>query len=287
MERNLKNIINKSTEKLEKSGSQTPRLDAELLLAFVMKKDRTYLFMYPEKILDQDIENAFEQCLNKRINGIPLQYIVGKQEFMGLDFKVNENVLIPRADTEILIEKTLESIKEKTTPIHILDIGSGSGAIGISLAYYSPNAIVSCVDISSKALKVAKDNAVTHSVHNRITFYEGDLFSPVKERCFDMIVSNPPYIPDKTIEGLQVEVAQYEPWIALAGGADGLNFYRRIIKDAPHYLKENGQLYLEIGHDQAKDVTSLLISEKVYDGIEVIQDLGGHDRVVKAVRNPR
>ncbi|MCG8482889.1 MAG: peptide chain release factor N(5)-glutamine methyltransferase, partial [Clostridia bacterium] len=221
--------------------------------------------------------------LNKRLEGMPLQYITGTQEFMGLDFMVNQDVLIPRPDTEILVENVLKAV-DLTHPsgISIFDIGCGSGAIGVSLAYYASKVDVSCVDISCAALKAAKQNAVTHNVHHKMHFFEGDIFAPIKHQKFDMIVSNPPYIPDESIDSLQIEVSKYEPRSALAGGKDGLDFYRRIVKDAPHYLKNNGLIFLEIGYDQAAAVKDLLKSESVYDGIEVIKDLAGHDRVVKA-----
>lgn len=283
MKRNIRQIINDTSQILEISGSLSPRLDAELLLAFVMNKDRSYFYMYPQKEIEDDIYLTFQTLIDKRKKGVPLQYIIGKQEFMGLDFLVNQDVLIPRPDTEILVENALETIKQSCqSPIRILDIGSGSGAIGVSLAYHSSNAFVSCVDISVAALKVATQNAVIHGVDDKVQFFEGDLFSPFKNEVFDMIVSNPPYIPDDTIASLQVEVSQYEPRTALAGGKDGLDFYKRIIKGAPKYLHNGGYLFLEIGYNQGKDVTDLLLIEKVYKGIEVIKDLSGNDRVVKS-----
>lgn len=284
MKRNIKQVINHTSHLLEKSGSLSPRLDAELLLAFVMKQDRSYFYMYPDGEIEDEVYMAFESILKSRIEGLPLQYITGKQEFMGLDFFVNQDVLIPRPDTEILVENVLQTIKPlENSSIHILDIGSGSGAIGVSLAYYSAKVFVSCVDISSAALKVAKQNALTHGVDDKIEFLEGDLFSPIESQEFDIIVSNPPYIPDESIDELQVEVSKYEPRSALAGGKDGLDFYRRIIKDAPCYLNNNGLLFLEIGYNQGESVTGLLKEKGVFYEIEIVKDLAGHDRVVRAV----
>lgn len=282
MELTIKALLNHAASLLQESGSLSPRLDAEVLLAFSLKCDRSYLLMHPEKIIDKKTYEQYLSCINDRKKGKPVQYITQQQEFMGLDFFVNENVLIPRPDTEILVENILDSIKKNAySKTEILDIGCGSGAISISLAHYAPDTYLSCVDISSAALSICEKNAQYHHVQNRMRFYQGNLFDPIENK-FDMIVSNPPYIPYEDIKTLQAEVSEYEPRIALDGGLDGMSFYRRIIKQAPQYLRVNGLLFFEIGYNQGADVCKLLQDTGMYSDIQVIKDLAGKDRVVRA-----
>lgn len=285
MELTIKVLLSTAASLLQESGSLSPRLDAEVLLAFLLQCDRSYLFMHPEKVISEKKYQAYMSYIDIRKKGKPVQYITQHQEFMGLDFFVDENVLIPRSDTEVLVENILSTIKEDTcSKIKILDIGCGSGAISISLAHYASNAYLTCVDISSAALSVSKKNALDHHVQNRMRFYQGDLFEPIpiEDGPFDIIVSNPPYIPCEDIKTLQTEVSEHEPRVALDGGLDGLSFYRRIIKQAAQYLKNHGLLFFEIGYDQGTDVCKLLNDTGMYSDIQVIKDLAGNERVIQS-----
>lgn len=287
MKDTVREIVNKAAVILEGSDCSSPRLDAELLLCHLLNKDRSYVFMYPQERLPESISGHYLRLVDERKKGKPLQYITGHQEFMKLDFMVNESVLIPRPDTEILVEEALKIIKDPKNRIqNILDIGCGSGAINISIAYYAPSLLVSTVDISREALEAANQNAAANGVSARIQFLQGDLFEPVTGK-YDMIVSNPPYIRRDEIRTLQTEVSDFEPKMALDGGIDGLDFYRRIILEAPDYINESGHLLLEIGYDQANDIIFLLKKQNSYSDISIIKDLAGLDRVIRARVNMR
>lgn len=264
-------------EALAQNKVEEALLKTRLLMAHVLCKTKEYLIIHSDdEIGDKQIEE-FQAGINKLKEGTPLAYITHHQEFMKLDFYIDENVLIPRPDTEILVESVLEKSKEIKNA-NILDLCTGSGAIAISLAKYLQSN-VTAIDISSKALEIAKNNAQKNDV--KITFLESDLWANVEEKQWDVIVSNPPYIETKVIETLQTEV-KHEPIIALDGGKDGLDFYRRIITGSLEYLKTKGLLALEIGYNQAEEVTILIKNTGCYNEIEVIKDLGGNDRVVLA-----
>jgi len=260
----------------------TPNLDAELVLCHVLGWTRIDLILKKYDEVSESNVKQFKQLIQERVDGKPVQYIVCFQEFMGLNFEVSEDVLIPRPDTEILIETIVNILKGRNN-LRILDIGTGSGAIPIALAAFIKDAMLWSIDISEKASKMAFKNTVTNEVDNRVMLLVGDLFEPLnkmKEKLkFDLIVSNPPYIPSKDIDGLQVEVAQYEPRLALDGGDDGLDFYKRIVNDALIHLEDDGIIAFEIGYDQAEVISGLLV-KKGFKGIEVIKDLAGKDRVV-------
>ncbi|MFZ5968871.1 MAG: peptide chain release factor N(5)-glutamine methyltransferase [Bacillota bacterium] len=280
----LKNAVTK----LEEKKIMTPLLDAEVLLCDVLKMDRLYLYIHRDKELTCDQEARFQEMMQQRIAGKPVQYIINKQEFMGLDFYVEEGVLIPRPDTEILVEAVVNWIKEHgNQKVKIADIGTGSGAITVSLAVYIEKSHIYSVDISPIALEIGDKNARSHDVIHRIDFLHGDLFEPLIQKgledSLDVLVSNPPYIPRHEIEDLQVEVAAYEPRLALDGGEDGLNFYRRIISSAYVFLKNGGLLALEVGHDQAEVIKKMMEGQKKYANIEKIKDLSGIERVVTAM----
>ena len=283
---NISELLKEAREQFEKLELQTPQLDAEVLLCHFLNKDRSYVHIYPEKEISREICQKFWEAVDKRKNRMPIQYIVNKQQFMGLDFYVDERVLIPRGDTEILVEEVIEIYnKEKVNEkVNILDIGTGSGAITISLAKYINKAQVYSVDISEKALEIAKANALNNEVADRIEFLLGSMFEPLNDRClertFDYIVSNPPYIPSKDVLELDEQVKSYEPKLALDGGEDGLDFYRSIIETAPNYLKNGAWLIFEIGYNQGQDLVNLM-REKGFSDISVIKDLAGLDRVVK------
>lgn len=270
-------ILRAATERLEVNGIDSPRLDAEILLAHVLNCRRLSLYVDADKILPLESIFRFNELVNRRLQSIPVAYLVGAREFFGLNFAVNENVLIPRPETEILAEFVGEYLRGLDKEVIFADLGVGSGAICVSILKFVPNSRAIAVDISESALEVAKFNAQKFHVDGRIKFFCGDLFSPLTGK-FDAIVSNPPYIPTSSLEILQAEV-QREPKIALDGGADGLNFYRRIISDAPRFLVDGGLLAVEIGINQSDAVKNLFAAKNFAD-IKILRDLSGIERVV-------
>ena len=250
--------------------------DIDWIMVEVLKTQRSMLPFYGEISSEKELE--IMQAVQKRIKHIPLAYIFGKTNFYGYDFKVNENVLIPRLDTEVLVEKIVEDVKNQNKQVSVLDIGTGSGAIIIAIQKET-NSKCYAVDISKKALEIAKENAKINNAE--IEFIESDLFENIKDLKVDYIVSNPPYIETEVVEGLEPEVVSNEPKLALDGGEDGLDFYRKIIKDAKQHLNNNGKLYFEIGYNQGKSVSDLMKED--FENIEVIKDYGGNDRVVRGV----
>ncbi len=290
----IKELLAIAERRLSAASCMDPRLDAELLLCDLLKRERSFLFTHIGDDLDDRRCEFYFEVIDVRASGKPLQHILGNQEFMGLRLKVNEDVLIPRQDTETLVETALQYLKEKkatTGGFEILDLCCGSGAIGISLAYYleAVKVKITASDYSEKALLVAKENASGYRPAKGITFVKSDLFDAFPKnkkgkakRPFDLIVSNPPYIPSEIIPTLQREVSCFEPKMALDGGTDGLDFYRRIAAEAGNYLKKDGLLLLEIGHDQAEAVTELLRESAFFETIETKQDLAGKDRIIWA-----
>lgn len=280
-------VLQIGINRLKEANIADAKRDAEDIMLFLMHEDRKFLFLHYKDETDEDHADAYFSMVDRRAAGEPLQYIVGSQEFMGLPFEVDESVLIPRQDTESLVELALEKAKEKKRSLSVMDMCCGSGAIAVSVAHFLPKAKVTACDISEDALEVARRNAEKNGVADRIEFLQSDLFFIEKKKkvtqikeTFDMILSNPPYIPTAVIGTLQKEIREHEPMSALDGGADGLDFYRRIAKEASANLKKKGFLMLEIGSDQAEAVTELLEAEGVYEGIEVHQDLAGLDRIV-------
>ena len=255
-------------------------IDAEVLLMTVLNFTRTELFTKDSYGLTKNETGKYMKFLEKRKNFMPVQYIVEKCEFMGLDFNVNPSTLIPRGDTEILVEYAINSIKKNKFKT-VLDIGTGSGAIAVSIAYYCPNVKVTAADISEKALKTAKKNAEKNSVRQRIDFIKSDIFENVISK-YDVIISNPPYIKSDVIKTLMPQVKEYEPISALDGGNDGLYFYKKIISNCENYLNKNGELLFEIGYDQSFEVSRLL-SEKNFTEIKTTKDYAGLDRVISSV----
>lgn len=276
----IKDIIIKYSEEF-KDISDTPRLDTELLLQKALGDvDRLYIHLNLNKELTEEQKIKFIDFAGERINGRPIAYIVEKREFMGLDFFVKEGVLIPRPDTETLVEEIIEICKDRKN-VSILDIGTGSGAITVSLAKYIENSSVTSFDISEIALEIGKKNAIINEVDKKIEYIKSDLFTALNDSDikFDIIVSNPPYIKKQDIETLHTQVKDYEPYNALEGGEDGLDFYRKITEQGKKYLNECGILAYEVGHNQAEDVINIMKSNG-YKQIYTKKDIQGIDRVV-------
>lgn len=259
-------------------------MDAEVLLAQVLKTDRKGLFLSLPNTVSEQEKETLQYLISRRINGEPVSYIIGRKEFWSLSFKVNPAVMIPRPETETLVEVALKIFSSISSP-SILEIGTGSGAISIALAIELPQATIIAIDISPEALTVAKENAFLHGVRS-IRFIAGNLFEPLEgERtAFDLIISNPPYIPTNEIPHLPPGIRDYEPAVAFDGGADGLEFHRKIARDAHYYLKPGGYLLLEFGKDQGQEVAKLISETQKFSSPEIIKDLSGLERVVETYR---
>lgn len=264
-------------EQLNKAGIPEPESDVRLLFQYILDADRSFMFMHGTDPVSAEDEQKIIKALEIRESRVPLQHITGYQNFMGFEFKVSKDVLIPRFDTECLVEEAMLVCNDGDK---VLDICTGSGCILISLMNYKNDISGYGIDISEKALEIAEENADELCKPNgKPCFLKSDLYSELNERDFDIIVSNPPYIKTEVIDTLMTEVKDYDPMIALDGGQDGLDFYRRIIEKAPEYLKKGGALLVEIGYDQGKEVSDLF-SERGFSSVKVIKDLAGNDRVV-------
>jgi release factor glutamine methyltransferase len=274
----IQTILNWTRQYFLEKGVENPRLDAEVLLSHILQKERLYLYVHFDQPLEESELAAFRTAVKKRAARLPVAYITGSKEFMGLDFHVTPAVLIPRPDTEILVEAALHRLATVENAC-FLDIGTGSGAICISMLANLPTAKGVTVDVSPEALNIAKGNAAKHQVAQRLTLCQGDLFAPVKGQRFTAILSNPPYIPKGDIPGLTPEVRQ-EPNLALAGGEDGLDFYRRIVKEGKDYLADNGFIAMEVGIGQARLVAHMAEKTGYYKVSDIITDYGGIQRVV-------
>lgn len=268
-------VLTWTREYLAEKGVENSRLEAEWLLCEALGLDRVGLYVNFDKPLAESELSACRVLVARRARREPLQYILGSQDFFGLDFEVSPGVLIPRHDTETLVE---EAIKRCPAGASILDIGVGSGCIAVALAKSCPAAQISGVDFSAKALELARRNADCHGV--TVTLLQGSLFEPYAGRKFDLIVSNPPYIPTADLAGLEPEVRDYEPREALDGGADGLDYYRRIIPAAPDYLLPDGWLLLEVGIGEVPDVVEIFSTTGMYRELFSACDAGGVGRVV-------
>ena len=264
-------------------GVESPRLDAEVLLSHVLRKQRIYLYVHFDEPLDKEELAAYKELIKQRVAHVPVAYLLGEKEFMGMSFKVTPAVLVPRPDTEILVQVAVERLRGYPQPVRFADIGTGSGAICLSVLSFVPGSTAETVDISAEARAVAEENAASLALAERIRFHTGDLLAPLDGK-FTAILSNPPYIPDKEIAGLQAEVRLAEPHMALAGGEDGMDFYRRLCAEAPKFLTEDGFMALEVGMGQAQLVAKLAEENPLIRRTEIIKDLAGVERVVLAYR---
>jgi len=269
--------LREASRVLENSGVPDARRDASALLSFVIGKDRTFLISHAEDPVDDDSFDQLREFVERRAAGEPLQYITGVQDFYGREFRVTPDVLIPRPETELLVEAALEVSDGE----FICDVGTGSGCIAITLLCERPEARAVALDKSAVALEIAKFNAAKQSVADRAVFVVSDCFDALdrSEHQFDLIVSNPPYVSESALAGLQREVRDHEPLVALSPGADGLSVIRRLLTDAPAFLKPNGHLLMEIGFDQGETVRNL-IDESVWSLLEVRPDLQCIPRIV-------
>jgi release factor glutamine methyltransferase len=274
----IQTILNWTRQYFTEKGVENPRLDAEVLLSHILRKERLYLYVHFDQPLEGEELTVFREMVKKRAARLPVAYILGVKEFMGLDFEVTPAVLIPRPDTEILVETAMHRLQDVKEPC-ILDIGTGSGAICVSMLANLSTATGVTVDISPDAIEVAKRNAKSHQVAERLTFCLGDLFAPIEGQVFTAILSNPPYIPEADISGLTPEVRK-EPNLALVGGQDGLNFYRRIVTEGKTYLAAGGFIALEVGIGQAQLVAAMAEETGHFKVSEIVKDYGGVERVV-------
>jgi release factor-specific protein-(glutamine-N5) methyltransferase len=283
-DKKIEELINTGTATLKENGIDTARLDAELLLGSVIEKNRVYLISHKEEEVNSENTEKYFNLIEKRMNKMPVKYILNKCEFMGIDFYVEEGVLIPRDDTEILVEEVLKHIEENEE-IKLCDLCCGSGAIGISLAHFRQNIKADLIDYYPIPEKVSLMNIKKNNLGNRVSFIKSDLLEkPMEEqKMYDVIVSNPPYIEEDEIDKLMDDVKNYEPHTALNGGKDGLEFYRKIINQSQKVLKKSGILAFEIGYNQGEAV-NLLMKEYNFQDIKVIKDFASLDRIVVGVK---
>ena len=279
-------VLRRAAARLQEARSDTPRLDAEMLLMDVLGWSREALYRGPEVELQDPQIARFEGLVGRRGQGEPVAYITGSQEFWSLDFRVRPDVLIPRPETEHLVETVLRFLASCPGPCRVLEIGTGSGAIAVCLAKECARAEVWATDVSAPALDVARENARRHGVERRIHCLRGDLLAPVRglPGGFDVLVSNPPYIPSGEIPRLQRDVRDWEPGLALDGGVDGMDFYRGIVRDGVCHLREGGLLAVEIGAEQGDEVSRLFGAHGELRQVRVLPDYSGLPRVVTAER---
>lgn len=273
-------ILKWTEQYFKEKGIESPRLDAEVLLSHILGRERIYLYVHFDEPLEPAELARYREAIKQRVQRVPVAYIIGEKEFMGLTFKVTADTLVPRPDTEILVQAAVERLRARGETPRFADIGTGSGAICLSILHFLPKAQADTVDISPAARAVAEENAAALEVADRVTFHTGDLLAPLAGQCYDAILSNPPYIPDGDIAALAPEVRLKEPRTALAGGKDGLDFYRRLTADAPAHLKDGGFLAVEVGIHQAAPVAALAAPS--FSRTEILKDYAGIERVVIA-----
>jgi release factor glutamine methyltransferase len=292
MDRAVHQALHRASDHLNSAGVDQASLDAELLLAEVMQERREQLHAYPERKLPQEVYSQFWEWVKRRAAREPVAYILGRKEFWSLEFEVSPAVLIPRPETELMVESVLEWQNSRSDPdsLRILDLGTGPGTLAVTLAHEIPQARVTAVDCSPMALQTALKNAQTHGVVNRVDFVEGDILGDwnfLKTGQWDVVLANPPYISTQDFPGLIPDVSHYEPRLALDGGSDGLDFYRRIVPEASTRLGEGGVLVLEVGDTQATAVLQEVERCGEYEMENVKPDYSGRDRLVWAWRRRR
>lgn len=276
----IQSLLNWTINFFKQKGIESARLDAEVLLAHLLKKERIYLYVHFDEPMQEQELAAFREYVKRRAQHVPVAHIIGEKEFMGLKFKVTPATLVPRPDTEILVENAIAELG-KDSAAEIADIGTGSGAVILSMLVNMPKAKGCTVDISPEALAVARENADSLEVSDRCEFFEGDLFAPLGGRVFDAVVSNPPYIPQQDIAGLEDDVRKYEPLTALTDGGDGLSFYRRLFSEGRVFVKDGGMMAVEIGIHQSAQVRAIA-EQSGWQDVKIVKDYAGIDRVVIA-----
>jgi release factor glutamine methyltransferase len=282
----IADAILEASQILREAGVPSARREAGSLLAHVIERDRTFLISHAEDPLGMEAFKRFREVVQRRALGEPLQYITGRQDFYGREFRVSSQVLIPRPETELLVESALQVIDQNASVF--CDVGTGSGCIAVTLLCERPNTRGVALDVSPAALKIAKQNAVDHGVESRLSFAISDCFEslPQESNQFDLIVSNPPYVAANVVAGLQREVRDHEPIVALTPGPDGLSIIRRLIKEAPDFLRKDGYLLLEIGFDQGEAVERL-VKGRTWQLVDIRPDLQGIPRIVVLRKAPR
>jgi len=282
----------KNISKLFKNkGIKNSERETEILLSYSLEMSRSEIYLNSNRVLKDIEKKQLEKKIQKRIDKIPLQYITEHQEFMGMDFLIEKGVLIPRPETEILVEEVIKRLKnyKYSNNLKVVDLGTGTGIIAVSIAKFIEEIIIYATDISKKSLQVALKNAQKHYCKDKIIFLQGDLFKPfigrIGKNSLDGIISNPPYINSYDFKSLPPEIKNNEPKIALSGGIDGLDYYRKIIRKSPYYLKKSGFVALEVGAGQAKEVKELILKEHNFkQNVEIFKDYSGIERVVIAYR---
>jgi len=280
----------KNISKLFKNkGIKNSERETEILLSYSLEMSRSEIYLNSNRVLKDIEKKQLEKKIQKRIDKIPLQYITEHQEFMGMDFLIEKGVLIPRPETEILVEEVIKRLKnyKYSNNLKVVDLGTGTGIIAVSIAKFIEEIIIYATDISKKSLQVALKNAQKHYCKDKIIFIQGDLFKPfigrIEKNSLDGIISNPPYINSYDFKSLPPEIKNNEPKIALSGGIDGLDYYRKIIRKSPYYLKKSGFVALEVGAGQAKEVKELILKEHNFkQNVEIFKDYSGIERVVIA-----
>jgi len=281
----IKETVTEGINRLKKREFNNPFLEAYMILEYLLNKEKLFLITHEEETVEEETYKRYIKLVEKRNEGYPIQYIVHNQEFMGINFYMDKDVLIPRPDTEVLVENAIKIAKSDYftyNNIKALDIGTGSGAIAVSFAYYCRDAQVLGVDINQKAIEVAKKNVKKNSLPN-VNIVKGDIFMEkfdFPNEKYDIIMSNPPYIKTQDIEKLQLEVSQFEPKNALDGGQSGLKFHNQILKIIPNYLNDKSVLIIEIGWDQAEEVVNIMRNTKGFNKVEVKKDIAKKDRIV-------
>ena len=279
-------LLEWTTGFLEQKGAEEPRLDTQVLLAHALGCKRIDLYTRHEEVVADDVRQTFKGLLQQRVKGCPVAYLVGRKEFFSLEFEVNPAVLIPRRETEHLVEDCLRLARDLPEPA-VLDVGTGSGCLAVTVARQNKKARVTAVDLSPEALAVAGRNAAKHGVTERVCFLQGDLFAPVPSgERFDFVLSNPPYIPRADLLQLAPSVRDYEPRLALDGGEDGLAILERLIEEAPRYLKPGGYLIVEINTLREEQTRQRILARAGYELARTIPDWAGRPRVLRARWRP-